>query len=98
MKIVLRKAENYMMHGSTIMNRKYFDIIAIDENFILSFSPSNSLPNNLKNIIYQTVSRFGTVQDWNELYEKALGLPEYSERLRILNGLANTRAVDRLEL
>lgn len=52
---------------------------------------SISLPNNFKNVIYQTKIAHGTYDDWNTLYDIAMNTIDNAEKLRMLRGLAASK-------
>jgi hypothetical protein len=49
------------------------------------------LPVNFKGIIYSTVIKYGTEDDWFMMFDKAINTSENAEKLRLLRGLAASR-------
>ena len=48
------------------------------------------LPNDFKSVIYETVIKFGTEQDWQELYNIAMKTQTPAEKLRMVRALTAT--------
>ncbi len=53
---------------------------------------------DFKNVVLQSVMRYASEDEWNQLYNKALDTKDNSEKLRLLRGLATTRNYNLLKL
>lgn len=57
-----------------------------------------SIPVNFKQTVYETTSKYGTEDDWNFLYNKAIATTSNTEQVRMFRALANTKEFCLLKL
>ena len=59
---------------------------------------NKTIPNNFKQIVYETVIKYGNENNWFELYNMSMREQSPSERLRMLRSLTASRDYNLLRL
>ena len=77
---------------------EFKEILYFLENTLFFKSLFLRIPNDFKNIVFQTAIRTGDKSDWFNLYEKAINESNNSERLRMIKGLCSTQDENLLKL
>jgi hypothetical protein len=49
-----------------------------------------SIPANFKNTVLQTVIKYGTTKDWQQMYSISMGTKDNTEKLRLIRALASS--------
>ena len=48
------------------------------------------IPANFKNTVLQTVIKYGTTKDWQQMYSISVGTKDNTEKLRLIRALASS--------